>query len=173
MIHAVPAIIFTALLLVGALLFQETLGRGVGLVTLLSKDSNWQTARRLSTSIQLKNVLAFDSGSCISLDAENTGSTTLSHLDRMDLIVNYPRPGNERVIERLVQDEGAGGCSDLGNNQWTVVSIDPDPTNPGLLDPGETMALESHISPQIPQGEQGVLILVVENGVGDQALFGY
>ena len=109
-----------------------------------------------------RTIIVFDTatstGANLTVDLDNTGSTSVSDYANMDFIVTYQ--GGGTVVSRLGYVTGAPAA-----NQWTRTTTTPDLYQPGIWDPGEKITLDAVLSPVQDAATSGMATVSTPNGV--------
>ena len=121
---------------------------------------------RARTMLSLETTTSATSTSSLTADVSNTGSTSISKYEKMDLIVDYERNDGTFVYGRLSYISGSPG-----NNQWTDTSRTPDTFQPGMWDSGETLKLSAVLDPVQRSGTTGTVTVATPNGVAVSGSF--
>ena len=94
-------------------------------------------------------------------DIKNSGNTSISEHEEMDVIVNYSATGTlAAVVKRLAHVAGSPT-----SDKWTNSTTSPDTYQPGIWDPGETMTVDARLATEQASGTTGVLHIGAPNGV--------
>ena len=142
---------------------------------------SWKQMRAVSqqaarTELQEVDVQVQSSGSEVRLAASNTGSVSLHDFSSWDVIATYrdSSTSTDFLVRRLSYTTAASP----GDNQWAIEDIyrdavlETDETfDPGILDPGEQVALKVRLSPGSATSTIGQIVVSTENGVTLSAQF--
>ena len=153
---SIGGMLVIGVLLVAIMLMSRTLivaNSIMGTALLQAVEVSGERAR---TVISIEN--ATSTGTNLTVDINNTGSTSVSDYERMDFIVKYQ--GNGTQIKRLAYIDGTPVA-----NQWTESITSQDTFQPGIWGPGETITLEAIINPPQQGGTTGTLHVATPNGV--------
>lgn len=102
-------------------------------------------------------------GALFQVDISNSGNTAVSTFDKMDVIVNYKATSNQATVTTRLDYVDTTAAPD--NNEWTDATTTPNLFQPGIWDPGETLTLDTRLSPQRASGTSGVIHVSTPNGV--------
>ena len=128
------------------------------------------------TGLDQVDLQVQSSGAEVRLAAGNTGSVSLHDFGSWDVIATYRESATATVflVRRLTYTTAASP----GDNQWAVGGIYRDAVlntdetfDPGILDPGEQIALQVRLSPASATSTVGQLVVATENGVTLSAQF--
>ncbi|UUX91819.1 hypothetical protein [Methanoplanus endosymbiosus] len=115
---ALIMLIITAYFLVGVVLTTAQI------VSYAQTDQVNQQELRLRTSLSINSANISEGN--LTMEIENTGSTIIEDFDYIDMYTV-----NSSTNPPIYYSMGAGS--------WSIVTINPDIINPGLLDPDEVM----------------------------------
>ena len=111
------------------------------------------SGERARTVINIEN--ATSTGGGLTVELNNTGSTSVSDYEHMDFIVKYQEnPSGDWQIKRLTYID-----------EWTNGTPTPDTYQPGIWDPGEIITLEAQISPPHDTSTPWTIHVATPNGV--------
>jgi archaellum component FlaF (FlaF/FlaG flagellin family) len=158
--HSIPALVVAAVLIVGGAVIASVMGSSVDTVGDSWRDINQITEERLGTELSVVSTSVGGGGSDISVNISNSGRTSIYDPSYMDVIINYDGTDDERHLLWVPYTDGA-----LQDNTWTVSAITGDYRNPGVLDPGEEMAIQIRINPATQGGPDRWLIVSTDTGV--------
>lgn len=165
MSEPVPAAIITTLIL---------LLTAISFFTLLSIWSQHGAAmnraaalqeHRLETSLDILQVeLSPDAcpnyGGPFQALVSNSGATSFTPLEHMDVFVQYSDAADGTVARRLQHE-----------TEWQVSSLSPDNRNPNQWDPAETGALDFSLDPKLKPESQGVVVIAAPQGITHSSYF--
>jgi len=99
----------------------------------------------------------------------NTGSTTVTNISGIQLIMTFiNRTNNSSRTTYWIPYTSNINNTDLG---WTVLGITPDFIDPGMWNPGETMACKV-VVPNTPYtGDTGWMVITAPNGASTSGYF--
>ena len=158
-------------------LLQSSLAPQMGI------SSSWKLMRSLSqdaarTELEEVDLQVQSSGAEIRLAAKNSGSVSLRDFSRWDVIVSYQdsSTSTDFLVRRLTYT----ASESPGDNQWAVAGIYRDAVletdesfDPGILDPGEQIAVQLRLNPGSATSTAGQVVMATESGVTLSALFAH
>ena len=116
-----------------------------------------------------RTIVVFDTatstGANLTVDVDNTGSTSVSDYTQMDFIVTYTSGSGTEVVRLTYVTTTPAG------DQWTHTTTTPDLYQPGIWDPGEMITLDAVLSPAQTGGTSGTLNVATPNGVVATGVF--
>jgi hypothetical protein len=117
---------------------------------------------RMRTALSIATAVSVDgaSSSTVTLEVDNTGSTTVSEMDDMDAFLIYTAADSTPRTVRL-----SYVTSGPGDDEWLRSALSPDTFNPGLWDPTEQATLALKTSPAIKADTVATVVLSTPNGV--------
>jgi len=159
--QSVPALVIAVVMVVGSLMMA-----GVTTGALDTLEGAWRemvtsAEERVGTQLSpLTSELSAD-GRLLRVHLRNEGRVVLGDPRLMDVIITYRDPNGQVHTLWLPYADGP-----LSDNTWTVEAIGGDRRNPGLLDPGEVMAMAVQVNPPV-DGANPLrwLVLVTASGL--------
>jgi len=157
----IPAIIVTALLLLAAFTIADRF-----LSTQEAVSEAWRAMEKRATDRKQSDLSSVDVtttilGDAVEITAQNSGDTKFADFDRWDVILQYTGSDGYRYAEWYPL--GAG------QNEW--VKVIADVTEPGILNPGETMTIEVSVSPAVGNSSTNIATVSAPNGICTTAVF--
>ena len=164
---AVAALIIITIILFGVL----TLGQGY-LSAQAAMMQSWrameaQAGERARTSLTVTAASLSAAGDGARLIVRNDGSVKLADFPAWDVLLEY-----NSATAPVAGWYPYAGAVDPGVNQWAVQGIyqdadrgTPEGYDPGILDPGEEMAISIRLSPPVAAGSVLVATVSTPNGV--------
>lgn len=164
--NAIPSMIIGAILLTaisilgrGSLAAQEDMGMGL-------RAMEYRIVEKTSTRLSIANVTVDASGDFLTFDLLNEGQTRIASFERLDVIINYYDSPTTQLSTWLPY-----AASGPTLNAWTLVSIQGDGYEPGILNPGETAQIRIDVDPAIASGQTNSLVISTELGSITEAVF--
>jgi len=157
---SIPALLVAAILMITTVVMART-----GYSSVDRIGQSWQVmGQRLEEQVrtQLTTVDATIDGSYanITLRVRNDGQTVVADWARMDVVVQYFSESGTRYVRWIPYTSGA-----LQSNTWTLVNIESDSFEPGVLNPDEIAEIQIRINPLMGAGTNAWVIVSTENGV--------
>ncbi len=157
----IAGLLILTLFFTGVLLVSRTTLSGNEQVSAATRDAVQLVGDRARTTIAVTNTSS--SGTCnLSIDVDNTGATSVSDLNRMDVIVQFPTGNN--AAQRL--DYVDPGPTTVG--EWEFSSISG-AFEPGVLNPGETITIDAQVL--VVEAGSGTVTVGTPNGIIATAAF--
>jgi hypothetical protein len=157
--NAIPALVIGAILLVassimarGTLHTYEQLGGSI-------KDMETRMGEQSRTRLTVTSASLDAEGDTVMLSLRNDGQSRLANFDRVDLIVTYFSSPTATQNAWLPYEAGAPTPG-----SWTIVSIDDDIHEPGILNPGETAQIQVELGTTVEPGKSNLIVIATESG---------
>ena len=130
-----------------------------------SFDASEVSARQVSrvkSGISLKSTSQSNPLTCDAFTAqvENTGEVVFEDFADVDVLVEYPDSGGNKVAARLGY-----------TSEWSVTGIAPDTRNPNMWDPGETATISFTLPSPMQTNGNGVVLVSSPLAVADSGYF--
>ena len=157
---SIPALLVAAILMITTVVMARS-----GYSSVDRIGQSWQVmGQRLEEQVrtQLTTVETRVDGSYanITVRMRNDGQTVVADWARMDVVVQYFSESGTRYVRWMPYTSGA-----LQSNTWTLVNIENDSFEPGVLNPGEIAEIQIRINPLMGAGTNAWVIVSTENGV--------
>ena len=157
---SIPALLIAAILMITTVVMARS---GYNSVDRLGES--WQVMeQRLEEQVRTEltpvETLVDPSYANITVRLRNDGQTPVADWARMDVVVQYFSESGTRYARWIPYTSGA-----LRSNTWTLVNIENDTFEPGVLNPGEIAQIRIRINPLMGAGTNGWVIVSTENGV--------
>ena len=159
--HAIPALILAALIVVGGVILAGVTNSSLDSVGQSWRDMEALSEERIGTDLTVVSTDVTGGGADVTVVLSNEGRTAIQEPSLMDLVINYDGTDDERYVLWLPHTDN----NPPGDNKWTVDSISGDYRNPGILDTGEEMTIQVHLSPATKDGPNRWLVLATELGI--------
>lgn len=164
--NAIPSMIIGAILLTA----MAVVGRG----SLQSYDALGSSFRAMearlieksTTDLTVTNATVDGTGQFVSVTLLNDGSTRIGSIEDLDVIVSYVTTAGTQANVWLPFD-----ASGLTDNTWTLVSIQNDDHEPGILNPGESAELQLNLNPGVAAGPTNALVISTQIGATTATAF--
>lgn len=157
---SIPALLVAAILMITTVVMART-----GYSSVDRIGQSWQVMEerleeRVRTELTTVETLVDGSYANITVRVRNDGQTPVADWARMDVVVQYFSESGTRYVRWIPYTSGA-----LQSNTWTLVNIENDTFEPGVLNPGEIAEIRIRINPLMGTGTSGWVIISTENGV--------
>ncbi len=135
-----------SLVLLGVLLITASRLGGIGVTAYDDLGQSWRDAvvrseLRLASDLSITSVNA--KGTDVDVVVRNDGSVTFDEFSNMDVVVQYST-GTETLTKWLPYTNAA-----QLNDSWTLLTILDDVTDPGVVNPDESMLMRLCLSPAV------------------------
>jgi flagellar protein FlaF len=160
----------TALIVISVLMFsifalsERSLSSQAALAE-SSRQMQERVGERARTSLATVEARTINSGNNVQVTLKNTGQTKLADFDQWDVFLQYT-------------DAASGYHVDwYASNKWTqqiylsTLPLTPEIFEPGILDPGEEMAVTVNVAPAVGTGTTNLATIVTFNGIRASAVF--
>lgn len=171
--NAIPSLVIGGLLLVAAAFTAGNSLQSIERVSSTFKDAQLRAGERARTSLMLSNVQlqpaaegASEGWQRLTFEFVNNGQTRIASFRALDVIVIYRTIGGERASVWLPYS-----AAELLPNTWTVVAIEGDAFEPGIINPSERAHIVAKLSPPVQAPSTNLLVVISENGVSAEAAF--
>ena len=157
----VGALLLTAMAIVGrgSLQSYDTVGMSFRAMEARLAEKSTTDLSVTSTSVDL-------TGQSVSVTLLNDGSTRIGTVENLDIIVSYFTSPSGQANIWLPYD-----ASGLTANSWSLVTIQNDDLEPGILNPGESAELLLNLNPGVAVGPSNSLVISTEIGATTAAAF--
>jgi flagellar protein FlaF len=158
-------VVIATFLLTSGVMFSAFLSTS-GVQTQSLKEMVKEGKQRSGSSLNITSATFDDAGrKDLTVQVNNTGSQSVSHLSQMDVIAQYTDSANNLLATRLVFQTGAPG-----DNQWTVpvTGVQPDSFNPKIWDSDEILTIDMRVEPAVKAGASALIVVATPWGVADQ-----
>jgi archaellum component FlaF (FlaF/FlaG flagellin family) len=163
--HAIPSMIIGMLLLIAsAFTAQSSLGIYDDLSHSL-KEMESRIGEQSRTRTSIVSATLDPNGHTLNVSLRNEGQTRLTEYAQFDVIAEYTSASGA-TSAWLPYVAGIASA-----NTWTMVSISGDSFEPGLLNPGETAAIQIELSPDVAPASTNRIVIVSETGIAVSAPF--
>lgn len=157
---SIPALLVAAIFMITTVVMARS---GYNSVDRLGQS--WQVMEKrleeqVRTELTAVETRVDESHANITARLRNDGQTPVADYARMDVVVQYFSEAGTRYVRWIPYTSGA-----LQSNTWTVVTIENDSFEPGVLNPGEVLEMQIRINPPLGTGTSGWVIVSTENGV--------
>ncbi len=154
-----------ALLIAGIMMIATVVMARSGYSSVDRLGQSWQLMenrleQQVRTQLSPVEAIVDSSHANITLRMRNDGQTSIADWSRMDVVVEYFSEDGMRYAQWVPYTSGA-----LQSNTWTLVDIENDSFEPGILNPGETAEIRVRINPVMGTGTNAWVIVSTENGV--------
>jgi archaellum component FlaF (FlaF/FlaG flagellin family) len=157
----VGAILLTAMAIIGrgSLLTYDRVGMSF-------RDMEARLAERSTTDLSVTDAVVDITGQYVTITLLNDGSTRVGTIEDLDVIVSYfTALGGQANIWLPFEASG------LTANTWSLVTIQNDDHEPGILNPGESAQIVLNLSPGVAIGPSNSLVISTEIGATTAASF--
>lgn len=129
-------------------------------------------SRNLSVDRDRTNIIiqdsSFDSDSCtLALYLKNTGSRSITSLKSMDLIIQLKGANASVLIPNYIESSSV-----LSKGGWKIPSFGDLEFEPGILNPGEIVEIQTRLDIPVPGETIGRTMVVTPNGVSAERQLG-
>ena len=109
---------------------------------------------------------------CTDVDVviNNEGATPVVDFSRMDAVVQYTSGSSDSYIKYV---DFTSESSPQPSNAWTVLSVNDDVIDPGVLNMGESLTVRIRLFPAVGVGTSNWLQLTTELGISASSFFTY
>jgi archaellum component FlaF (FlaF/FlaG flagellin family) len=161
---AFVSVICVALMVIGGM----TMARGF-LSSVDNTSANMQVVSQRNENMMRTNISVLEvkqvSADTLEVHISNIGQTKLADFSKWDVIVHHMDDTNNYYVTWLPYK-----ISSPGANEWTEAGIytssgQPEVFDPGILNPGEELVIETKISPNIKAGSENLVVVTTPNGV--------
>ena len=164
--NAIPSMIIGAILLTAI----AVVGRGSLLtydkVGMSFRDMEARLVEKSTTDLTVTDATVDITGQFVSVTLLNDGSTRIGSIEDLDVIVSYVTLSSSQANIWLPFD-----ASGLTGNTWSLVTIQNDDFEPGILNPGESAELLLNLNPGVAIGPTNSLVISTEIGATTAAAF--
>lgn len=164
--HTIPALILGAILVMGAVIMAGVTNNAVDTVGESWREIEVLSEERLGTDLSVVSTSVSPGGDDVDVVLRNNGRTSIWDSSLMDVIINYEGTDDTRYALWLPYTE-----TPPQNNTWTVTAISGDYRNPGVLDNGEEMTIQIHLSPATKTGPDRWVVIATETGISYSIYF--
>ncbi len=164
--HTIPALILGAILVMGAVIMAGVTNSAVDTVGQSWREIEVLSEERLGTDLSVVSTSVSGGGDDVDVVLRNNGRTSIWDSSLMDVIINYEGTDDQRYALWLPYTE-----TPPQNNTWTVTAISGDYRNPGVLDNGEEMTIQIHLSPATKTGPDRWVVIATETGISYSIYF--
>ena len=157
----IGAILLTAIAVVGrgSLLTYDKVGMSF-------RDMEARLVEKSTTNLTVTGATVDVTGQFVSVTLLNDGSTRIGSIEDLDVIVSYFTLSSSQANIWLPYD-----ASGLTGNTWSLVTIQNDDFEPGILNPGESAELLLNLNPGVAIGPTNSLVISTEIGATTAAAF--
>jgi archaellum component FlaF (FlaF/FlaG flagellin family) len=164
--NALPSLIVGAILLTA----MAVIGRGslqtYDQVGMSFRAMEARLAEKSTTDLSVTNAAVDITGQFVNVTLLNDGSTRIGTIEDLDVIVSYfTFLGGRSNIWLPFEASG------LTANTWSLVTIQNDDHEPGILNPGESAEIVLNLSPGVAVGPSNALVISTEIGAVTAASF--
>ena len=157
---SIPALLVAAILMITTVVMART-----GYSSVDRIGQSWQVMgqrleEQVRTEVTAVETIVDPSYANITLRLRNDGQTVVADWARMDVVVQYFSESGTRYARWVPYTSGA-----LQSNTWTLVNIESDGFEPGVLNPGEIAEIRIRINPLMGAGTNAWVVVSTENGV--------
>jgi archaellum component FlaF (FlaF/FlaG flagellin family) len=157
---SIPALLVAAIMMIATVVMARS-----GYSSVDQLGQSWQgMEQRLEeqarTRLTAVEAIVDSSHANITVRFQNDGQTALADWSRMDVVVEYFSEDSTRYARWIPYTSG-----DLISNTWTLVNIENDSFQPGVLNPGEIAELRIRINPVMGTGTNAWVIVSTDTGV--------
>ena len=157
---SIPALLVAAILMITTVVMART-----GYSSVDRIGQSWQVMgqrleEQVRTEVTAVEAIVDPSYANITLRLRNDGQTVVADWARMDVVVQYFSESGTRYARWVPYTSGA-----LQSNTWTLVNIESDGFEPGVLNPGEIAEIRIRINPLMGAGTNAWVVVSTENGV--------
>jgi archaellum component FlaF (FlaF/FlaG flagellin family) len=163
--HAIPSLVIGALLLVASAFIAHSSLQSYEQTALSLKAMQARMAEQSRTRLSIVSVTLDAERDTLDVNLKNDGQSRLALYSRFDVILDYRAAGVAASAwlpyEPTPPVAGA----------WSLISIEDDSFEPGLLNPGETALLRLELAAPLDAGETNRVVIVSETGAAVSAPF--
>ena len=157
---SIPALLVAAVLMITTVVMARS-----GYSSVDRIGQSWQVMgqrleEQVRTDLTAVETLVDGSYANITVRVRNDGQTPVADWARMDVVVQYFSESGTRYARWIPYTSGA-----LQSNTWTLVSIENDSFEPGVLNPGEIAQIRIRINPLMGPATTAWVVISTENGV--------
>ena len=128
-------------------------------------------SERIDTRISIESAtdpVVFRCETRLDLTLMNVGDATIRNLSDSDLLIWYTATAGTTTIKRLAYTTG-----NLGQNEWSFVSITETANAPTHWEPDDVASLKSRLDPKSVTTTQAYITVATYNGVSDSRYFSF
>jgi hypothetical protein len=164
--NGLPAILIAAILMLSTVLMARGGFMGADAIGQSLRGSETRYGEQNRTSLIVTNTAIDGAGANITITVRNDGQTPVANFANMDVVVQYFAEGGTRYDKWIPYTAGA-----LAADTWTIGAFTNDVFDPGILDAGESVAIEIRVNPVVGATTTNRAIIGTEKGVTVQASF--
>lgn len=170
---AIVSVICIALIVVGGMTMSQSFLSSVDSTALGLEEVGERDEEITRTSLSMLSANTDDSGTTLNLTLENSGQTKLNDFAKWDIIIHYYDGDDNYYVVWLPYTE-----TTPGDNEWTKEGIyfdadsqEAEVFEPGILNPGEELAIEAKLSPPVGEDTTNMAIVAAPNGISASKSF--
>jgi archaeal flagellar protein FlaF len=144
---------------------QASIAESAGLM----QERTGDRARTNITLLGAQTAVLDETTDAVRVTLKNSGSTKLSDLDQWDVVLQYTDGVDNPAVKWYPTGDGA--------NQWSAAifsnasSQTPEVIEPGILNPGEEMAITIKVSPAVGADTTNLAVIATPNGITASTVF--
>lgn len=165
--QSIPALVIAAILIMGGVLMAGVANNSITSVNESWRDIEAIAEERLGTEMAVTSTSLDPGGTQLSATLLNSGRTSISDFEHMDIIVNYDGVDSSRYNRWVPFSDDPMPPP----NSWTVTGITNDYRNPGVLDTGEELNITVQLSPAAAAAPDRWITISTETGVSYSVYF--
>lgn len=164
--NAIPTMIIGSILLTAIAIVGRGSLQTYDEVGMSFRAMEARLVEKSTTDLTVTDATVDLTGQLVSVTLLNDGSTRIGTIEDLDIIVSYfTAIGGQANIWLPFEASG------LTANTWSLVLIQNDDHEPGILNPGESAELLLNLSPGVAVGPSNSLVISTEIGATTAASF--
>jgi len=164
--NGLPAILIAAILMLSTVLMARGGFMGADAIGQSLRGSETRYEEQSRTSLTVTGTAIDGTGANITITVRNDGQTSIANFANMDVVVQYFGEGGPRYDKWIPYTAGA-----LAADTWTIGAFTNDLFDPGILDAGESVAIQIRVNPVVGHATTNRAIIGTERGVTVQTSF--
>jgi archaellum component FlaG (FlaF/FlaG flagellin family) len=164
---SIPALVIAAILIIGGVLIAGATTDSISTVNDSWRDMEAISEERLGTEMAVISTSLDPGGTQLTATLRNSGRTSISDFEHMDVIVNYDGTDATRYNRWVPFSDDIAPPA----NTWTVAGIANDFRNPGILDTGEDLTISVQLSPAADAAPERWITISTNTGITYSAYF--
>jgi archaellum component FlaG (FlaF/FlaG flagellin family) len=157
---SIPALLVAAILMITTVVMARSGYSSVDRISHSWQVMGQRLEEQVRTELSVVDTSVDPSYANITLRLRNDGQTVVADWARMDVVVQYFSESGTRYVRWMPYTSGA-----LQSNTWTMVNIENDSFEPGVLNPGEVVQVLIRINPLMGTDTSAWVVVSTENGV--------
>ncbi len=161
-----PALLAVTILVLASLMIGRSSFSSFNVLSDSWQNAEERSVERVRSDITITSITDSGARRYVDVVVRNDGDTPIVDFSRMDVVVQYVADTGQNII-LWVPFSSSGPPP----NTWTVISINNDVIDPGVLNSGESMTLQIQLEPRLENNASHWLQVTTELGISASSFF--